>query len=98
MRFTFDSHEIKRICEEQEKGIRDLGNCAARDLRRYLTDIDASQNVAEFLLTATAKIVDNVLVIDLGREFVLEAVKNPSKEEIPLEQANCIKFTRIYKR
>ena len=95
---SFDTSEIRLICERQEKAEEHLGQIAALKLRNRLSDIDACETIFEIPVGKPAKVrVRNEIgyQFDLGSGFCLVISSNHNDPIRDL--SNDIDWNHVYR-
>lgn len=96
MEISFESKQLRELCENEDEGKRRLGDAVAKTLRDRLADCEAASSPKELIAGRSREGVDGTMVLDLEDGYSLTfAANHPTLPLTPSGEINWSKVHRI---
>jgi len=94
LEISFETRQLREICENEAEGNRQLGDAVAKALRNRLADCEAASSVSELLAGRPREVGDGTMSIELEGSYSLAFTTNhPS---IPMTTSGEVDWARVH--
>src|SRR6185437_16214047 len=94
LEISFESKQLREICENEAEGNRQLGETVAKALRSRLADMEVALSPKELLAGRPAERTDGMMCVDLEEGSCMVFV--PNHPVTPLTIAGNVDWSRVH--